>query len=107
MPQPVLNISEEEAIAYSGLPKEVILKRYIRAHKDETCPHCNRFVGNHTEKQLAKCADTDGLVVKINELEQMEPIDVAMVLCASCRQYAPPAPQCIWCGRDFEPHDFQ
>lgn len=73
MSQPVLNITEEEAIEYEGLPKEVILKRYIRTHKDEKCPHCSRFIGNHTEKQLGRCADTDGLVVKINKIQAIDP----------------------------------
>lgn len=101
MPTPVLNLTEAEAIDYIGLPKEVILKRYIKTHKDDRCPHCKRLIGNHSTKQLSRCADTDGLVVKVNKLEIDPPVEVKMVLCSSCNRYAPPTSKCIWCSEDL------
>lgn len=31
------------------------IKHYMRRHREERCPVCSRFVGNHSYKQFARC----------------------------------------------------
>lgn len=106
MPQAVLNLTEAEAIEYLGLPREVILKRYIRAHKDDKCPHCGRFIGNHSEKQLSRCTDIDGLVVQVNRLKA-GPTEVPMIQCPFCSEWIPPAFACIRCCNSLNQPDIK
>jgi hypothetical protein len=68
MSQPVLKLTESEVVEYEGLPRDVILIRYMKVHRNERCPHCGRLIGNHSLKRLSKCANYDGLVVQINKL---------------------------------------
>lgn len=54
-----LNITPEEEVEWQGLPRTLILQKYIKAHRTELCPHCHKFVGNHSVKRMAICAEKD------------------------------------------------
>lgn len=99
-----LNITEEEAREYEGLPKEVVASRYIRAHHGEKCPHCGRFVGNHSTKQLLNCINTDELKYQV---ERFEPEEVPMIQCPFCGEWVPPAFACIKCFKSLRQPDIK
>lgn len=87
-----LRLAQGEAEEYVGLPRDVVLQRYMRRHKDEKCPFCLRFIGNHSLKQFSNCANHDEM------LARLEPEEVPLIRCPACKELVPPAFACIKCG---------
>lgn len=66
----LLKLTVAEAVEYEGLPKDVILRKYIKSHCHELCGHCLKFIGNHSLKRLRLCAEADTSKVKIEKALQ-------------------------------------
>lgn len=98
-------VSEEEQAEYEGLPKSVVLKRYMKAHRTEKCAHCQKLIGNHSEKAFGHCVSHETEKLRsdraIQQTVSLEPTEVEMVVCPKCEQMVPPAFACIRCGQDL------
>ena len=56
IPKGWLELTEAEAREYSTLPHGLRLERYIKNHFSQSCPKCNKFVGNHSLRRFRECA---------------------------------------------------
>lgn len=104
--KPAFPLTADEAAEYDGLPKSLVMKRYMKAHRSELCPHCKKFIGNHSEKKFAHCVTHETEKLRSDRALQqtlsVEPIEVTLVVCPECDVLVPPAFACIRCGSDLK-----
>lgn len=49
-----LTEAEETELRKLRNPRSAI-KRYMKLHRNDKCPVCTRYIGNHTLKQFSRC----------------------------------------------------
>lgn len=59
IPQGWLELSPAEAAELLTLPKDLRIKRYMKAHGKEKCPTCGCFISNHSLNRFKLCAATE------------------------------------------------
>jgi hypothetical protein len=106
-----LDLTPEESAQYKGLPMDVVLERYKKAHRNERCPHCQKIIGNHSLKSFKKCVGTEQAKLKFESdkkvmdmalSKSIHPTEVALITCRNCSKAAPPFIRCIHCGARLE-----